>query len=342
MAARILLLSALALLAGCGRPAPAEPAAPPAVRVQAAPVEVSTRAIPVRVPGTVSRRTEASLAFKIAGVVETVAVRAGDRVEAGQLLARLDPAEIEAQLAQARSGVEKARRDLARAEELRSRDVVSLELAQNAATGLEQAEAALRIAEFNRRHAEITAPAAGHILRRLVEPNDTVPPNKVAVLFASDDEGWIARAGLPEGEAARLRVGDPATARSGHQAPLAGEVAQLAAATDPATRTVEVEVRLAGTPAGLRSGSVVELELQPAAVPARPVVPVTALVEGEGRRASVFLLAPDGRSVARREVVVDTVLDGFAYLAGELPAGARVATTGAEFLRDGAAIELVP
>lgn len=342
MAPRSLLLLAVLPLAGCGRPAPAAPAAPPAARVQVAPVAVSARAIPVRVPGTVSRRAEAALAFKVGGLVETVAVRAGDRVAAGQLLARLDPAEIEAQLAQARSGVEKARRDLARAEELRTRDAVSTELAQNAATGLEQAEAALRIAEFNRRHAEIVAPAAGHILKRLVEPNDMVPANKVAVLFASDDEGWIARAGLPEAEAARLRVGDAAIAQSAHQPPLAGRVAQIAEATDPATHTVEVEVRLDAAPAALRSGSVVELELQPADVAPRPVVPVTALVEGDGRQASLFLVAADGRSVTRQKVVVQTVHDGAAYLEGALPAGARVATTGAEFLRDGVAVELVP
>ncbi|MFT3830609.1 MAG: efflux RND transporter periplasmic adaptor subunit [Opitutaceae bacterium] len=342
MAPRLLLLLAVLPLAGCGRPAPAAPAAPPAARIQVATVAASTRAIPVRIPGTVSRRTEAALAFKVGGLVEMVAVRAGDRVAAGQLLARLDPAEIEAQLAQARSGLEKALRDLARAEELRTRDAVSTELAQNAATGVEQAEAALRIAEFNRRHAEVVAPATGRILKRLVEPNDMVPANKVAVLFAADDEGWIARAGLPEAEAARLQIGDPATARSAHQPLLTGRLAQIAEATDPATHTVEVEVRLDAAPTALRTGSVVDLELQPADVAARPLVPITALVEGDGRQAALFLVSPDGRTVARRKVVVQTVHDGAAYLEGSLPAETRVATTGAEFLRDGATVEIVP
>jgi RND family efflux transporter MFP subunit len=342
MIPRSLLLLSCLLFAGCGRPAAVALAETPVTRVRVVPVVVSDRAIPVRLPGTVSRRAESALAFKNGGIVSTVAVRAGDRVEAGQLLASLDLAEIDAQLAQARSGVEKARRDLARAEELRSREVISLELAQNAATGLEQAEAALRIAEFNRRHAIVVAPTAGRILKRLVEPNDMVAVNKVAVLFASDDDGWIARAGLPEADAARLHIGDLATAQSASQPPLVGRLVQIAEATDPVTHTVEVEVRLDAAPTALRSGSVVDLELQPAAVVARPVVPVTALVEGDGHGASLFLAAPDGRSVKRHKVVVQIVHDGGAYLEGSLPTGARVVTTGAEFLRDGATIEIVP
>ncbi len=339
---RLLLAAPLLLLAACGRPPAARPDAAPPIRVQVAPVVVSARAIPVRVPGVVSRRAESSLAFKAAGIVRVVTVRVGDKVEAGQLLASLDLAEIDAQLAQARSGVEKARRDRDRALELKERDVVSTELAQNAATGLEQAEAVLRIAEFNRAHAVIIAPSAGHILKRLVEPNDAVAVNKVAILFASEDEGWIARAGVPEAEAARLRVGDSATVNPPGQTPLAGTLAQISEAADPATRTVELEVRLDTAPASLRSGSVVDLELQPGDVAGRPVVPVTALVEGDGKAAHVFLAAADGRTVHRRKVTVQAVDAGQAYLATEVPAGASIVVSGAEFLREGAAIEVVP
>lgn len=340
---RLLPLLPVLLLGACGRPAAPTPAATvPEIRIEVAPVVLSTRAIPVRAPGVVARRTEAALAFKIAGVVGEVLVRAGDEVSAGQVLAALDLAESDAQLAQARSGVEKARRDRDRATELQERNVVSTELAQNAATGLEQAEAALRIAEFNRRHAVITAPTAGRILRRLVEPNETVAANKVAVLFASNAEGWIARAGIAERDIVRLRLGDPVTVRAAGQPSLRGEIVQIAGATDPATHTTEIEIQLASPPAALRSGSVATVEIQPAEVPARPVIPVTALVEGEGRAAHVFLLSADGRSVHRQAVTVDTVDENLAFLATPLPADARVATAGAEFLREGASVAVAP
>lgn len=342
MASRLLSVLPLLLLAACDRPAVAPAAITSPVHIQVAPIAISTRALPVRVPGIVTRRSEYALAFKIGGLVRTVNVRPGDRVEAGQELASLDLAEIDAQLAQARSAVEKARRDRERAAALRESDVVSTELAQNAATGLEVAEATLRIAEFNRRHAVIVAPSAGAILKRLVEPNDAVAANKVAILFASDAEGWIARAGVTENAAVRLRVGDRATVTAPGQPPLAGELAQLSAATDPVTRTTEIEVRLAAPPTGLRSGSVVDLELQPGDVVARPAVPVSALVEGDGRLAHLFLLGADGRSVRRQRVTVQAIDAGQAYLGESLPAEARVVVAGAEFLREGAAVVVAP
>ena len=344
MVARAVLAASLLLLAACGRSpavAPATAAVPP-IPVRVCPVVSSTRAIPVRAPAVLARRAEAQLAFKVGGIVREVTVRAGDRVAAGQVLASLDLQESDAQLAQARSAVEKARRDRDRAAELRARGAVSTEIAQDAATGLEQAVAALHIAEFNRRHAVIVAPAAGRILRRLVEPEENAAPGRVALLFASDDAGWIARAGLPESDAARLRIGDTALVGAPGQPPLPGELAQIYEEADPATRTIEIEVVLASAPPAGRSGSVVELELQPGDVPARPMVPITALVEGDGRTAHVFLAAADGRSVQRGKVTVHAVFAGQAYLASALPAGARVVVTGAELLRDGAAVEIVP
>ena len=340
MAKRLLSIVSLLVLATGGLHA--EPAAAPVTCVKVVPVVVSTRAIPVRVPGVVCRRAEMALSFKVAGVVREVAVRAGDSVAAGQMLASIDLAEIDAQLAQARSGVEKARRDRDRAFELHERSVVSTELAQDATTGLEQAEAALRIAEFNRRHAVVLAPSAGRILRRQVEPSEMVGPNHVAVLFASDDEGWIARAGVPDREAARLSSGDPVTVIAPGQPPLSGRITQISEAADPATRTTEVDVRLDGVPPALRSGSVVDLELQPGDVPGRAVVPAASLVEGEGRTAHVFIATADGHTVHRQKVTVQTLHDGQAFLETALPDCSRVVVTGAEFLREAASIEIVP
>lgn len=342
MSKRVFLLLPILLVSGCGRAptAPGEPVPPIPVKVTA--VVHSSAQVPVRVPGVVARREESALAFKVAGVVRSVAVRPGDRVSAGQVLASLDLVEIDAHLEQARSAVEKARRDHLRAEELREHEVISTEMAQDAATGLEQAEAALRIAEFNRRHAVITAPAAGRILARLVEPNELVPANKSAVLFASDDGGWIARAGVPEREIVRLRVGSPATLWSSAQAPMEGEVTQISEATDTVTRTTEVEVALTESPGALRSGSVVDLELSPDPVGPRPQVPLSALVEGEGRSAHLFLLGPAGRTVRRVRVEIEAFHDGTAFLRTELPAESSVVVSGAELLRDGVAVEVVP
>ena len=341
---RRVLFPLLAILAvgGCAREPAAISSGHEAIRVTVAPVDISRRSIPVQATGIVARRAEAALAFKIGGVVRAVAVRPGDRVESGQVLAALDLAEIDAQLTQAQSAVEKARRDFARAGRLQETGVATPEQLQDARTGLEVAEATRLIAKFNRRFAVVTAPARGRILRRSVEPNELVAPGKTVLSFASDEEGWIASAGLADADVARIRLGNPARISAAGQSDLAGEVSQIAEATDPLTHTTEIEIRLAAVPAALCSGSVVEVEIQPDDTVPRAVVPAAALVEGEGRMAHVFLVSADNHTVQRQRVDVQALHDGRAYLGTPLPATARVVALGAEFLRDGSAIEITP
>src|SRR5262249_22124417 len=152
-------------LSGCGKHPAEAPAGEKTVLVELAPVTYSTAAMPVAATGVLGRRTESDLSFKIGGVVESVNVRVGEVVARDQVLASLRLDEIEAQLTQARSAWEKARRDLARVEKLRGGAVATLENLQDAQTAVDVAAAQVRIAEFNRRYAVITAPAAGRILR---------------------------------------------------------------------------------------------------------------------------------------------------------------------------------
>ena len=157
---RSLLLPLLLITAACGG-------------ADAAPRDESVRAIPVRVAkpefrkdlppivltGTVGAKEEVPLAFKIGGVVTRVAVDAGQAVAEGDVLAELSLTEIDAQVAAAREGLAKARRDFARAEKLHVDSVVTLAQLEDARTGLDVAEAQAKAAEFNRQYAVIRAPA---------------------------------------------------------------------------------------------------------------------------------------------------------------------------------------
>ena len=64
-------------------------------------------------------------------------------------------------------------------------------------------------------------------------------------------------------------------------------------------------------------------------------VPLGALLEGHGRRAYLFFLDADGRTVRRREVEIETLHGATALLATALPAGTRIVTAGAEYLHEG-------
>ncbi len=325
----------LLLVAGC-RP-PAAPAVAELRRVTVAPVESTRELPPLEVPGVLQRRLEATLSFKIGGVVHEIAVRAGESVRRGQVLARLNPVEIDAQVAQARSALSKAQRDAERVARLQAERVATLEQLQDARTGVEVAAAQLQVAEFNRRFATIEAPADGRILRRQAEPSELVGPGQPILAFGADADGWVFKAGLAERDARPLAAG--ATATLVFQGPpevsLAARLTQLAEAADLQTRTFEAEFAVAGVPSNLRSGAVGTLRLPRTAAAPLARVPLGALLEGHGRRAYLFILDADGRTVRRREVEIETLHGATALLATALPAGTRVVIAGAEYLHDG-------
>lgn len=340
------LSASLALLAttagGCSRArSTVAPATPPVV-VELAPVVYSDAAVPIRAPGILSRKTEADLSFKVGGLVESVLVRTGDRVVKDQVLALLRLDEFDAQLALARSALEKTERDLGRVTKLQAGAVATLENLQDARTAVEMAAAQVRIAEFTRRHAVIVAPAAGHILRRAVEPNELVAGGRVVLTFAADGEGWLVRAGLADADVSKLSVGDRAeiTIEGGSGSALPGRITQIAEAADAGTRTTPVEIALETAPTAARSGFVVSVTLYPRAVVPRVVVPAAVLIEGAGDAANVFVVEA-GATVARRRAVEVEAIDGaHAYLRTALPITARLVVHGGEYLQDGAQVQV--
>lgn len=336
-----ILLTALLLLPSCHRADP--PAVAPvagAIKVRVALVELSTDLPAVRTAGLLARQTEADLSFPFPGLLATVAVRAGDRVKSGQELARLQPELVEAILAQAQATLDKARRDLTRVERLQTDRVATLENLQDARTVVTQAEAALRVAEFNRSHATLVAPADGVVLRRLAEPNELVTAGHAVLAFAGQSDGWIARVGLSARDLSVLTAGARAAISDGAGHTASAHVTQIGEAADAATRTVPVEILLESPLPGARSGLVVTVVITPPAIAPRAAVPVAALREGRGLAASLFLLTDGASTVKRVSVEIEQVDGARAYLRTALPVGARVVIAGGQFLSDGATVRI--
>ena len=332
------------LAAACGKPASAESSAPrdAAIPVRLADVEHDTAALPVTGTGVVAAREEVPLAFKAGGVIADVRVREGDAVRAGQPLAALDVREIDALVSKARSALAKAERDHARAQALWRDSVATLAQAQDAATALEVARADLQAASVNRRYAAIVAPAAGTVLRRLAEPGQTVAPGTPVLLVGSATSGMVVKVGLPDRDAVRVRMGDPATVRldAYPDRELAGTVRQIAGAASAGTGTYEVQVALA-SPAGLRSGLVARVRLQPRAGDGVATVPVEALVEADGDRATVFALSADGVRARRVPIEIAELRGARVAVRRGLAGVTRVVTEGAPYLDEGTPVRVL-
>ena len=164
----ILVPLALTVLRGCGF---ADQSAPPSITaataVRAAQTTSGPAAPAIAANGIVASKDEMRLSFKVGGVIRNITVQEGMVVKAGQKLAEIELAEVNAQVEQARQLALKAQRDLTRGENLYADHVISLEQLQNLRTQTALARAQLQSAEFNRSYAQITPPTDGVVLRRL-------------------------------------------------------------------------------------------------------------------------------------------------------------------------------
>ncbi len=327
-------------LASCGasHPAASERSANTVV-VQLAAVTKRSFTSDIIISGTIGSETEARLSFKTGGIIESMKVRDGDQVRQGQLLATLNPTEINAQVEQAKEGLDKAQRDLSRAKDLFSQGVATQEQLDNATTAFSVAQKTLEIARYNQGRSEIFAPASGVVLRKLMNAGELAAPGMPVFLFAGDEaREWVLRCGVSDRNWARLAKGDKATvifdAFPGET--FHGVVSSIARGADAASGLYQVEVKLFPGARTLAAGLFGTGTVATGENGGGLAVPVDALVEGNGDQARVFVAHKNVATAVAVRVLELT--DRFAVVRGDLAVGDDVVVRGAPYLQDGSPI----
>ncbi len=319
--------------------------------------------------GRLSSTEEANLSFKIGGIVNRVLVREGQQVRKGQLLAVLALEEINAQVASADLGKEKAAIDLENAKlalQLAERDyrntealfkdsVATLEQyenvevqLQNAKNQLQTAETALSLSQqnqnitnFNLKYSKILAPANGTILKRMAEPNEIVGVGKPIFLFGSSDKAFVLKVSMTDKQIVHLKLGDPATIRFDAYpgTNFSGSIRELAGQADPFTGTYEVEVQVRSQGQQLLSGFIGEVEIL--GQTKRDVFPVdaAALISADGKEGEVFIVK--GNQVQQTTIQIYQIKGQNMLVQAGLEVGDQVVVTGAGYLEDGQQVTIV-
>lgn len=300
---------------------------------------------------------------RVQGFIQAIAFEAGQHVETGDLLFEIEPELYEAAVASARAqlaGAEadriRAERQLARAEDLRRRDIAAQSTLDEAYAANEAAvaavgaaEAALVRAELDLSYTRIEAPIPGEIGRatltvgNLVGPDSgslarIVQPDPVRVVF-SIPEGILvslrqeARGILPDGGLLRLTLRLP----NGTAYDLPGRIEYVASEVDPQTGTIAVRTIFDNPQRWLVPGQFVTMYVDEAEPPELPVVPQAAVLQDRQGR-FVYLLQSDN-TVAQRRIEIDARVEhGWAVTAG-LAGGETIVVQGVQRLSDGMAVQ---
>jgi RND family efflux transporter MFP subunit len=325
------------VLAGCGsKPEtskgnsanlPTEP-----VRVQT--VQSKAQAITEEIVGTVRAKLHATLEAKLSGRIDKLPVVLGQRVKAGELIVRLDAAEINARLDQAEASLEQAERDWKRISALFELQAVTRAEYEAAQARHRVAKGAAAEAKAMMSYVEVVAPFDGVVTKKWADVGDLAAPGKPLIAI-EDPSALQLEADVPQAIASHVQRDARLAARvDGVSRDLTGTVSEIAPTADPASRTFRVKVDLSEQP-GLSSGQFARL-LVPVGESNSLRVPAAAVVQ-RGQLEIVFVVANQHAQLH----LVKTgkrVGDEMEILSG-LHAGDVVVVEGSAQLTDGQPVE---
>lgn len=342
---RFAALAMVLLLAGCEASTAPAPKAERPVRVQRVTFESDNAARDF--VGVVRARHETDLGFRVAGKIVARIVNVGDRVHAGDVVARLDPQDAQlqvesasAELAAATSNQAQTSADHQRYVTLRERGFASIadfdrkKLAKDEAEGrVERAKRSLELARNQLGYTELKADADGVITATMGEPGQVVAVGQAVARLAHRGEKEAVVA-LPESWLAEARKAK-ATARLWHDSARAfgATLRELSPQADPASRTYAARftIRDADDAVAFGMTATVTLSLGSDAPVAR--LPLSAILN-RGTGPAVYVVDGNG-ALVQRPVAVASFTEDAAIVTAGVSDGDKVVTLGAQKLEAG-------
>lgn len=349
----------LSFLAACSGSESATEAVP-LVRVFNVPAENDVLSGDV-LTGTVAARVEAALSFREGGRIIERRVENGERVKSGQLIARIDPADLneamqasqsQATAANRRVGAARATAERAAADELRLRGLaeagaiaqreydkaVESNLAAQAQLRAAQADASAaksnaRLQGNRRRYANLYAPASGVITGVEADRGQVVTAGSPVFRFAQSGPREVM-VDIPEQIRDELQANATGFLYGGGQ--FEATLRELSAAADPATRTYRARYRIIDAQPPL--GATVTLRFPNDSTEGIAKVPISALAERNGS-AGVWAINKDNKV---KWITVETrSLDGETAVVSGLHEGERIVSMGAHLLQPGQSVRVI-
>jgi membrane fusion protein (multidrug efflux system) len=358
-----LSLSAALVVAACSEPIAAP--APPPTEVGVVVVEPRSLPLDLEYPAQLRGVREVEVRARVSGILLERLYDEGARVEAGDILFRIDPDPFRAEVARVRAalGVEEAnlgqaRRERDRIVPLHERGLASVRERDTALAAFDSAEAAvaaaraaLRTAELELSYTDVTAPIGGLTSREVRSEGSLVSAgtdsslltyivqaDRLYVDFAvADTDADLVRAALAGSHAAN--VGVAVTDAQGKRIGAMGEIDFVSPRVDDATGTVAIRALL-DNPGGIVPGRIVRAHVEGVAIENALVIPKRAVMHGaEG----AYVWTLDDAGQATPTPIEQGALAGndVAVTSGLMP-GARVVVEGTLKVFPGVPVNAVP
>lgn len=331
------------------------------VPVRVVPAAASDLRVQIKAIGTVTPLNSVVVQSRVNGPLQALHFKEGDKVEAGQLLAEIDAADYQVQLAQAQGQLEQnlaqlknAENDLALYSRLREQSSISAQQFNNQQALVEQLKGSLRsnqaqldAAKLQLSYTQIKAPIAGRLGLRRVDVGNLIQANSADGLVTITQSSPINVVfAIPENQLQQvrqaMRAGEPlvveAWDRAEQQLLTSGILTTLDNQIDIATGTLRLKAEFANQQEELFPNQFVNVRLNVAVRSGAVTIPQDAVQYGS---AGTYIYTIEDNKAQIRQVKLGPVDNGMVAIEEGLSVGTPVVLEGLDRLRPGRAVEII-
>ncbi len=318
---------------------------------------IAASALSINLPlsGSLMPLTQATVKSKVSGVVLETTVQEGMTVAAGQVIARLDGAELRARAAQQQASLAEAnaRLALAKMNNLNSEALLrqnyisrsaydttqnSVELAQ---ASVDAARAQLDMARIALADTTIKAPLAGVVSKRYVQAGEKLAPDTPVMAIVNLNQLTL-EAQVPASEIPRIRVGqDVAFKVDGFdQRAFTGKVARINPTTEAGSRAMLVYISVNNADGALRGGMFAKGQVTTTKTAPRPLLPIAALRK-DGKQDVVYRIENGSVKVQQVKLGLRNEDDALVEVLDGLAPGTMVLAAPLDGVKPGSKVKLL-
>jgi RND family efflux transporter MFP subunit len=317
---------------------------------------VGARSLAVSLPlsGSLAPLSSATIKSKVSGVVEATTVQEGMAVSAGQVLARIDQADLRARLQQQQAMLDEAQAKLAMAGKNENNSQALLKqkyISQNAydatqntvelaRANVKSAAAMVEIARIALNDGVIKAPISGVVSKRHVQAGEKLAPDMPVYSIVNLSELTL-EAQVPASEIPRVKVGQDVKFRVDgfQQRDFVGKVARINPATETGSRAMLVYISVKNDDSALRAGMFAKGSIVTERSAVAPIVPLAALRTTNGQQ--VVYKIDQGKVVAQPvKLGLRNDDEGYVEVTDGLDAGANVIISRLDSVKPGSQVKL--
>ena len=326
------------LIFGCSNKAANEPASP--IPVLAKKIETESVAKVISVSGNIEGLKTARLGFMVAGKINYIAAKEGATIEAGQLLASLDPDNYRIATEIADASVDQIQDEYNRLTIMHERKSISDSDYSKITSGLKQAKAQQKLQNKNLAETKLYSPIRGVLLKCGVEVGEIIGSGMP--LFAVSDIHIVkVNASVPETDLPLIKMGSEAQVYvASIDSTFNGKVAEIGSLAEPTTRAFAVKIELNNPKLVMRPGMTAEIKIISGRKTDIIAVPGDAVLRDLDNTAYVFVVDEIKKQAFKRKISLGQINENSIAVVAGLAPNELVVVGGQNKLSDGSSIVL--